>query len=215
MNRILRAALGLFAVLLMASSANAQNFWGADYWQPRASTVGESHARGLADVTRAAGQANLLNSKAAQEYEKARSLYLDNRLKGTNYFFEMRRVNKQARAEENPKPSTEQVYRLASMRAPKRLSTQEVAHSGEISWPKLLQLDEFEKSREELESAFADRAKNGQADVKSYLAIQQTTQTMEAMLKSMIRDVPPMDYTTAKSFLGRLANEARFTTEKK
>lgn len=211
MNTLTRTAFCV-VVLLSASTAKAQYWGGGGSYQPRASTVGESHARGLADVTRAASQANLVNAMAAGEVEKARSLHLDNRLKGTNYFFEMRRVNKQSRAEERPKPTTEQVYRLASMRAPKRLDTQEVNKTGGISWPKLLQLKAFDNARKVVDGAFNERAKNGQASVETYLAVQQTVKAMESQLKSMIRDVPPMDYTTAKTFVNRLANEVRFTT---
>ena len=210
MNSFVRMAIGA-VVVLAASTAQAQYYWGPGAYQPRASTVGESHARGLADVTRAAAQSNLLNSKAAQEYEKARSLNLDNRLKGTNYYFEMRRVNKEARAQENPRPTSEQVYRLASMKAPKRLDQQELSKKGGIQWPKVLNQEVYDKYRKALEDAFAMRADKGEASIEVYLAIQQTTKAMEAELKKHIREYPPMDYTAAKSFINRLANEARFT----
>ena len=52
---------------------------------------------GMANVVRSAGYANVMNSIATQNYEQAYSADLDNRLKYTNTYFEMRRNNKEAR----------------------------------------------------------------------------------------------------------------------
>ena len=82
----------LAVVLLTASAAHAQ--WYADN---RASTVGESHARGVSDIIRARSHAAINYSEAAIGATEARSRQLDNRLKSTQTFFEMRRINREER----------------------------------------------------------------------------------------------------------------------
>ena len=59
-----------------------------------ASTAAEGAARGMADVVRSAGAANLMNSEAAINIEDARSKYIDNRMQATNTYFQMKTVNK-------------------------------------------------------------------------------------------------------------------------
>ena len=58
----------------------------------------QSALRGAVDfdaaVVRSAGAANLMNSEAAIRYEEARSRYFENRLQGTETYFEMRRMNR-------------------------------------------------------------------------------------------------------------------------
>ncbi len=69
-------------------------------------TAAGSYLNGMANVVRSAGYANVMNSIAAQNYEQAYSADLDNRLKYTNTYFEMRRVNQAARAEaRSPAPT--------------------------------------------------------------------------------------------------------------
>ena len=114
------------AVSSMASTAGAQGWWGYGnpyYRDNRASTPAESYARGMADMTRAAGQRNLLDSMAAGNFEEARSLELDNRLKATETYFEMRRINSEARAaERRPPASSEVAFRRAQEVTPPPLT---------------------------------------------------------------------------------------------
>ena len=92
-----------------------------------ASTAGQAADYGMAQVIRSQGYANLQNSEAAKNYEDARSKYLDNRLKGTKTYFEMRRYNKEYRqAEEGPRPTSEQLFRLAKDATPKALTPTEL-----------------------------------------------------------------------------------------
>ncbi len=75
----------------------AQEYWGGYPGYSGASTAAESAAHGVSDVVQAAGAANLMNSEAAKNYEAARSQYIDNRLKGTKTYFEMKQYNKDYR----------------------------------------------------------------------------------------------------------------------
>ncbi len=204
------AAIG-WMVLLATSEAQAQSYYG-DY---RASTVGESYARGYADVVRSAGQYNLQTSEALINVEQARSLNFANRIQYTQTFFEMRKMNRQYRAEERGPPrSSETLARLAAEAAPKRLSPGELDPvDGGISWPILLQADYFGVIRTEVEKAYEIRAdKQGAIGVEQYLKIQNDSKKMIAMLKEIVGTVPPGDYIHAKRFLESLAQESKYPT---
>ena len=87
------------SVLLNAAAAYGQ--WGRSFYSDnRASTAGESWARGMSDVIRANGAANVMNSRAAINSQEAASMYMDNRLKYTQTYFENRKMNREYRAAE-------------------------------------------------------------------------------------------------------------------
>ena len=91
--------------------------------QLHSSTYEEGVQRGFADIVRSAGAANLMNSEAAKKYEDARRKNIDNRVYGTEKYFQMRQINRAARAAERGRqPTMEDLIRYASQRAPDRLS---------------------------------------------------------------------------------------------
>jgi hypothetical protein len=201
-------------VLVAARPAQAQFFYP---YQARAATAGESYARGVSDVVRAAGEASLLRSEAAINVEEARSKYLDNRLKGTETYFEMRRRNKEYReAERGPRASSEQLFRLAHENVPSKLSVSELDPvTGEIAWPILLRRDEFEPYRNDLEACYREWA-NAQGNLSSdlYVRIQGTGNDMLALLKSNVKryvdmGIPSSDYLAAKNFLRSLLHQSK------
>ena len=132
--------------------------WGGGGYH-HASTYEEGFQRGMADVIRSRGLANLLNSEAAINTEEARSAYIDNRAKWTQTYFEMRQMNRQYRqAERGPRPSAEDIYRYSKERLPDRLSPTELDPvSGAIEWPAILRGEEFAADREKMEELFAAR----------------------------------------------------------
>ena len=88
--------------VIYAGTSTAQAQW---YVNNKASTVGESHARGMSDIVRSAGEANLNNSAAAQNWAQARSMEMENRLQYTSSYFENRRMNREyTAAERGPRP---------------------------------------------------------------------------------------------------------------
>jgi len=99
--------VSLFVASLMATVANAQGKCGGrpcsspTTWlvssPHHASTVMESHARGYADLLRAQAQYNLITSQAMLQAAQARRLQLDNRVKQTETFFQLREMNRNAR----------------------------------------------------------------------------------------------------------------------
>jgi len=182
----------------------------AQWVDNKASTVGESHARGIADVTRSQGMYNLMTSEAALNMSDVQRKQLENYRLGTETYFEVRQMNRQYReAERGPRPTMEDAVRYAQMGRPRPLTSQELdSVSGQISWPILLQDERFAQHRDELEDIFARRAASGGLDADAFLRAQKLTDEMIGQLKQEVRDVPPQQYATAKTFLQSLSYAA-------
>jgi hypothetical protein len=176
-------------------------------------TVAGSYLNGMANVVRSAGYANVMNSIAAQNYEQAYSADLDNRLKYTNTYFEMRRTNKAARAEESgPRPSTAELTQYAAQAAPKRLTSSELDPvTGEINWPAVFNDQRYAKTRDIVERLFTQRqATTGSSG--DYRAITGAIDSLRGELSGSINDYSPATYVEARKFLDSLQYEARFVT---
>ena len=136
-------AITFLVVLAMAAlgGRTAYSQTGAVYLPPQAydhaSTLEEGYLRGLGDLVRSAGAANLMNSQAALNYEDARAKYFENRLRGVQTYFDMKKLNHDYRAEmRGQRATSEQLFRLAKMRAPEPLHPSEFdPYSGEVRWP--------------------------------------------------------------------------------
>ena len=175
-----------------------------------ASTAAEGAARGMADVVRSQGEANLNNSAAAINYSVARSNQIQNRAAWTSTYFDMRAENRARRAaERRPRATMADLVRYAQAGKPKPLSPSQFdVVTGAVSWPLALQVDGYEKSRAELEQVLARRASSGTISPADYMKARQVANSMLAQLKKQIREVPPAQYTLARRFLESLAYEA-------
>jgi len=166
-------------------------------------------------MIRSAGLANLLNSEAAKNYEDARRKYIDNRVYGTDKYFEMREINRRARAaERRPRASLEDIIRYSNMRKPNRLSPSELDPlTGQIGWPALLRDKQFQTQRMELEKVFKERAAYGYLNPEQQQAAINLTEAMKARLKENINAYSPQLYAQTKAFLNSLSYEARLPIE--
>lgn len=180
------------------------------YGGGRASTAAEGAMRGMGDVIRSQGQANLDNSAAAINYSVARRSEIDNYRAGTSAYFEMRAYNRQARAaERGPHTTMEQAIRFAQFGKPKPLSASDLdVVTGAVQWPLALQADVFAKNRTELEKLFASRASKSSVSLDEYTKIQSVTKTMISDLKKQVRQFTPSKYIESLRFLQSLAYEA-------
>jgi hypothetical protein len=197
-------------VMFQQNISSGQGWWYGGYGGRHASTVAEGYARGMADVVRSAGAANVMNSEAAVNYETARRQNIENRVAGTQAYFEMRRINREARAaERGPRPTQEDLIRYSNARKPKRLSQSEVDPlTGGIAWPGLLRSDTFKDEREGLDKIYAARAKQGYLNADQIMAVDQLMKSMQNRLKANLDKYPPQLYTQAKSFMTSLAYES-------
>ncbi len=183
--------------------------WGMGNW---ASTAQQGAADGIASVVRSEGYANLKNSEAAKNWQEARSMEIDNKMKWTETYFEMRKTNREARAAEAGPPVTqEQAIRMAKMAAPPRLgSTQLDPVTGHIEYPVVLRDDIFAPNRQELDTLFAKRAASGgSVQYEEIREMQDAVGKFIDVLKQNVGNYAAGDYGRARTFLDSLAREAR------
>jgi hypothetical protein len=189
--------------------------WGGGYggfgmgW---ASTAQEGADMGMAAVVRAQGYANLKNSEAAKNWEEAKTMEMQNRLRWTETYFEMRKVNREKRADEAGPPITqEQAIALAKVQAPPRLSsTQLDPVTGHIEYPLILTQDIYKQYRQRLDALFARRAESGGSiRFEDFQAIQSTVSQFVEALQKNVDQYAAGDYGRARNFLDSLVSEAR------
>ena len=163
-------------------------------------------------MMRAQGYQNLKNSESAKNWEEAKTQEIQNRLRWTETYFEMRKVNRDKRAAEaGPTITQEQAISLAKMKAPQRLqSTQLDPVTGHIEYPLILTQDIYKQYRERLDSLFAQRAASGGSiRFEDFQAIQTTVSQFVETLQKHVSDYAAGDYGRARNFLDSLVNEAR------
>jgi len=175
------------------------------------STPASAYARGVAAMTRAAGQYNLHSSQGRIARAEARRYELENQLQATETYFKMRLMNREYRALlRGPRPTLEDLKRYAAAGRPERLSPSELdSVTGDISWPILLRDDRYADYRARLETLYAERAASAQLSTSTYLNIHRTTRAFLKELERRVARVPQMDYIAAKRFIQSLAYEAR------
>ncbi len=196
-------------VLVSATTRLAQaQYYGGGWGGYHSSTLQEGSQRGFADVVRSAGAANLLNSEAATKYEDARKKYLENRLQASQNYFDMRRLNAEARRSERSLPlSTEAYARLARQQAPDRLSVSQMDPlTGTIVWPAPLRRPEYDAPRQELERLYSERA--GGTDL-NYDDIQGACDRFQEQLQADLAKFDPNDFIRAKKFIDSLSYEIK------
>jgi len=183
--------------------------WGMGNW---ASTAQQGAADGIASVVRSEGYANLKNSEAAKNWQDAKSMEIDNKMKWTETYFEMRKTNREARAAEAGPPVTqEQAIRMAKMAAPPRLgSTQLDPVTGHIEYPLVLRDDIFAPNRQELDTLFAKRAASGgSVQYEEVREMQDAVSKFIDVLKQNVGNYAAGDYGRARTFLDSLSREVR------
>ena len=214
--RAIGFCLASLVLLCAVNSVRAQDsYGGADVWgnygtYHHASTAAEGAMRGMADVTRSAGAANLMNSQAAGHWEDARSKYIANRQYGADTYFAMRASNKAARdAERGPRKTHEDLVRYSQARIPDRLSPSELDPlTGQIGWPTVLRDDQFAQYRDALDKLYDQRsAAGGYLDTSQRAEVKRLTSYMKDELKKNINSYSSTEYLQAKKFIQGLDYE--------
>ena len=132
---------------------------------------------------------------------------MDNRLRWTETFFEMRRINKAARAREaGPRPTMEQIVKYAQMQRPRDLSSLEVDPvTGDITWPLLLADPIYSEYTRLLQDYFRQRADDGRVTNQEQItAVRATINEFKSELKANVANYPAGDYGKARNFLESL-----------
>jgi len=178
------------------------------------STAAEGYLRGMAARVYAQGLYNRLNAEARVIHAEAARREVENREMAAETYFAMRAANREARAaERGPRPTAAYLARLAEQAKPDRLSPGEInTTTGEVSWPLLLQGDEYAQLRADLEDVFITRAAVGEVGLEEQAKVALAAKAMLSQLKQVVRDVRPMDYTAAQQFIRSLAQEVKLPT---
>jgi HEAT repeat protein len=210
-----------------------QNYWyyryrDDPYWYYRygdyASTSKESHARGMAALIEAQGRYNLLTARAAAHAEEARRLHIENHLKATQTYFDMRRANEAYQAEQKAQQESRRSKRFAETaklppqpKKPTRLTASQLdPATGKITWPEALKTEDFAKFRDNLDTLFKQRAESGgEFGPESQFKVEQVTTAMLEELRKHIRDLRTVDYLAAHKFINALADEARVINQQR
>ena len=121
-------------------------YYGGYMYPVQSATPLEGIARGLGDVIRSIGDANLSNSTAAINLTEARRRQIENQKQWTETYFAMREINRQQRDAEikRQRGNPEDWVRYAQAGKPRPLSNHDLdAVTGEIRWPILLTSQDF------------------------------------------------------------------------
>jgi hypothetical protein len=211
------ALLASLVIAAGAAVAEAQRSGYSSYYTAigpgsygHASTVEEGAARGMADVIRSSGAANLMNSEAAINVEQARKKYIENRLLGTQTYFEMKSINKQYRdAQRKPPPTQQQAIRMSKSRVPDRLTANKLDPlTGGLAWPSVFKQETFDHNRMKLDALYAERADKGYLKSAQYVEVKQLTAEMKDNLRGFSRKIGGNASIEARKFLESLAYEA-------
>jgi len=177
-----------------------------------ASTLEEGVLRGAGALVRSIGEGNYYNSLASINYADAYTRYLQNREHATETYFRMRQINTAGRqAERQPRWSYEQYVSMAKNNAPDNLNEQQYDRTlGRLTWPALLNGDEFAPEREALNRAFLVRSPGDSGAATAFYAqVQQLTTQMGGKLLSKLDQMTPAEYVAAKKFIDGLAYESQ------
>jgi hypothetical protein len=152
-----------FCMLLGSTAANAQVIYN------NASTAGEGYQRGMASVISAQGERNLSNSQAAINLTDARSASIDNQLKSVNAFWEQRDIYTERQQQEFDKIAAKRSVYM-ERHGLGYLTPQEFDRTtGVINWPAILQQQEWDQYRNELDKLFKQRAYSGALTGDEYM----------------------------------------------
>jgi len=173
------------------------------------STVAGDITRGNADLVRAAGQYNLSTSQALINAETAKALATEHMLRDTETFFEMRRVNRVARAiEAGPRPTMDEVVRYARMGLPPRLSSHELDPvTGDIAWPIVLKDEPYGDDTAYIEKCFRERASSAGLSFQQFTMVDDVFASLKEALKGNVAKYPSARYGEARTFVDSLQYE--------
>lgn len=172
-------------------------------YYPKAASARESYLRGMATMTYAQANYNLTMAHV-------RSIDLENNRRSLENYYDAKQMNRVYKdSVARPRPTADDMARIAADNAPSRLSPSELDANGRIDWPEALQTDEYAPLRNEMDKLFALRAAEGDLAGSEQDRLLNTADAMLAELQSHVRDVRPSDYVSARKFIEGLAYELR------
>ncbi|HEX4130138.1 MAG TPA: hypothetical protein VHZ24_08850 [Pirellulales bacterium] len=174
-------------------------------------TVFGSYASGMGNMIRSQGVYNQLTAQAMIDAEQAQSMALDNKLKATQTYFDMRKVNQEAAAAERSRTAElargDRKYDAALAQHTSLTVSQLDPVTGHIKWPTGLMGDASANDRAELEKLFARRAQHQDGDV-SPGRVHELTENLRTQMNADVKTLRPQEFTDATHFLRGLDSAA-------
>lgn len=193
------AAVGMLSHLPALGQGYAVG-WGA----PKAATVGESHARGMADVIRSQSQANYLNAQAVGSLQDAQTKYLNNRALATQTYLDKRRAWDDYRQQKQDDSQTKLTAYLQQGKLAPLTSSELYPDTGNISWPLILTQEKYAETRKGIEQAFAKRATTGSLTSEEFMQVSLALNAWRRSLAGPSAPFTPTDVREAAQLLNRL-----------
>lgn len=175
-------------------------------------TAASAAMMGYAAMLRAQGMANLQNSQAAINWEKAKTAEIQNRLLWTESYFKMRTVNHDMRLAERGSPrSPSDVAKLAhDALVPPLDNTQLDSATGQIAYPEALRDPLYDGLRDDVDAFFARRsASHGSVDFNDLQHVETILDLLHAELLGNMSAYSAGEYGHAVTFLQQLQDEAK------
>lgn len=213
MRRLLTVVLVATALAACADVAHARGRRGGSYGRRGGGgfggTAASAAAMGYAQMMRAQSQANLTNSQAAINWEKARTLLIQNRKLWTETYFKMREINREARRlEEGPRVTNEQAIALARAAAPRKLEVNELdPTTGRITYPEVLTDPVYDSLRKDVDAFFTKRASGASLDFYERQHVRTILQLLHGELLRHVHEYRAGDYGVAATFIDSLDAE--------
>lgn len=176
--------------------------WGAG------TTVAGSYMAGMGQAIQAQGAYNQMTAAAAIDAEKARSLAIDNKLKASQAYYELQRMNREEKAAREEREAKLRVTKVPPPRIPRLTPSQLDPVTGQITWPAVFQTPMFEPYRTKLDALFAAKAKDPLHDV--YQEVRTLAFSMRDKFDTLHDTIPTTDFFAARHFLESLAEAPRF-----
>jgi hypothetical protein len=207
------ACLAAAFIGLAASCCEAQYYrpyYGDGYggYMPYGGTAAGSMAAGMGALIQSQGAYNQATAAAAIDVQTAKSMAIDNRLKSAQAQYQLERMNRENRVEQN---RIRQAARVDYTPPPKpRMSSAQLDPvTGKIAWPALLSMPDFLPERTKLDTMFAHRVSNP-ASV-TYSQVSSLRLAMRNKLDAMYERVDRGEFFAARHFLDALAEESRYS----
>jgi len=174
-------------------------------------TAAGNYLNGMSSVIASQGQYNALTSEAAINNEEARSKYIDNRKKWIANYQQMREEHDAIESQKmaKAKHSAESLNLAAKSGVPQKLGSQALDPvTGKITWPDVLQADEYAAQRKALEEMFELRAKTSHG-AGSREKIRASVNELSSKLRGNIQKINGNEYMSARKFLDSLEYASR------
>ncbi|MBX3448712.1 MAG: hypothetical protein KF777_04085 [Planctomycetaceae bacterium] len=183
--------------------------WGWNFSGPLGSTPAESYARGMADLTRAQGEAYANAARGAIDFEAARQSYIQNQQLWQQTMQERRRMALSEREADTARRLASRDRWLATRQSAATESLSEARFdkdTGHIEWPTGLQGDEFAAQRDSIARGLEVLSRtSGHGDTATHVVEQITS--LQADLRAKITQMDAGEYIEARKFLESLRSQ--------